>query len=101
MLMRLALVTTARTAAVMRLVSLAMAEPPKRRVRLCTRMAHQEGVSRIPGERTSRETLISRRVRETRIGLPKPAVASVSGESHPTAGFGTLKEFTESRWLRS
>src|SRR5262249_29989491 len=58
-------------------------------MRLCTRKAlhdeRHEGVSRLPGVRASGETLISRRVRETRIKLPQSGAASVSGGSHQTA----------------
>ena len=50
-----------------------------------------EGVSQIPGVQAKSETLISRRIRETRIGLPRPAAASVSGWSHQRAGFGAVR----------
>jgi hypothetical protein len=44
-----------------------------------------QGVSPMPGVQASGETLILRRVRETRIGLARPCVALESGASHQTA----------------
>src|SRR5262249_47792791 len=53
------------------------------------RRLRHEGVSQIPGTRARSGTLVSRRVRETRIGPTRPAVAAVPGGSHRTAGFRT------------